>query len=109
MVFWAEKNNHLILFITVIPKASKDEISALREDALGQQRLVVRLRAVPEKGKANKALIGFIAKKMHIAKSDLTLILGETSRQKTIKIDKHLEEVIEALQNLYKKLKMKEA
>ncbi len=101
MAFWTEKNGSIIIFITVIPKSSKNEISGLRKDILGQQRLIIRLKAVPEKGKANKALIAFMAKKMHIAKSSLILISGETSRQKNIKLNLSVNEAKKQLQYLY--------
>lgn len=100
-MFWTEKNGQVILFITVIPKASKNEIIGLREDNFGHSRLVIRLNAVPEKGKANKILIDFLAKKMKIAKTDLSLVSGETNRQKNIELALSLEEALEKVENLY--------
>ncbi len=101
MDFWTEKNDIVILFITVIPKASQDEVAGIRADMFGQNRLLVRLKAVPEKGKANKALIDFIAKKTRIAKSYLSLISGETNRQKNIRIDLPMKDILLSLHKLY--------
>ncbi len=40
----------------------------------------------PEKGKANKALIGLLAKALGLRKAQIELIAGETSRQKRLLI-----------------------
>ncbi len=100
-MFWVEKNGDILLFVIVTPKASKDEVIGVREDAFGQHRLAIRLRAIPENGKANKSLIAFIAKQTGIAKSYLSLISGEASRQKNIKIALPLEEAMRKIQHLY--------
>ena len=44
------------------------------------------LVSVPEKGKANKELISFLAKKLGLAKSQITIVGGETDRYKKIRI-----------------------
>jgi len=51
------------------PNASKDAIEGPGEDAAGQTFLKVRLRAVPEKGKANAAIEQVIAKALGLPKS----------------------------------------
>ncbi len=71
-----------VLKIKVIPKASKNEIVGYKEDVLR-----VRLVAVPEKGKANEALITFLAKSWHLPKSAFSILSGETSRNKTVRIE----------------------
>lgn len=48
--------------------------------------LRVRVKAVPDKGKANAAVIGLLAKALGVPKSALTLIAGDTARLKTIDI-----------------------
>lgn len=48
--------------------------------------LKIRLTAPPVEGKANKHLIGFIAKAFKVPKSQVTLVSGEQSRQKQLKI-----------------------
>ncbi len=101
MDYLAEKKGHVLLFVTVTPKASKDEAYAVKTDALGQQRLAIRLNAVPEDGKANKALIAFIAKKTRIAKSYLSLASGHSHRNKNIQIELPFREALEKIQHLY--------
>jgi uncharacterized protein YggU (UPF0235/DUF167 family) len=44
------------------------------------------VNAVPEDGKANKALIAFLAKSWKLPKSSFSLLSGQTSRLKVILI-----------------------
>jgi len=44
--------------------------------------LKVSVSAVPERGKANRAIIGLLAEAFSVAKSQITVLSGETSRQK---------------------------
>ncbi|MBG7617815.1 MAG: DUF167 domain-containing protein, partial [Chloroflexi bacterium] len=46
----------------------------------------------PTKGKANKELVSFLSKKLKLAKSDVLIVSGHTTRQKLIAvygIEKH--------------------
>ncbi|MCF4099949.1 DUF167 domain-containing protein [Maritalea mediterranea] len=83
---WRNTNAGLLLFLKVTPNASRDEIGDIVADADGQGQLVVRVRAVPEKGKANKAVIRLLAKRLRCRAADLELIRGEVSRQKQVQI-----------------------
>jgi hypothetical protein len=69
------------LVVKVVPKSNKTEVIGWENDALK-----IRLRAVPEKGEANTALIAFLAKFLNLAKSQITLTHGETSRLKRFSI-----------------------
>ncbi|MFV0322107.1 MAG: DUF167 family protein [Alphaproteobacteria bacterium] len=82
-----EKNNQTLLHIRLTPNANTEDIVGIEADEYGQQFLKIRIRAVPEKGKANKALIAYIAKKTRIPKSKISLISGDTQRKKVLKID----------------------
>jgi len=68
--------------IKVIPNASTNIIEGWEAD-----RLKVRIRAVPEKGKANKKLIEFLADELGISKTSITIESGESSRIKRIRIE----------------------
>jgi uncharacterized protein (TIGR00251 family) len=61
------------------PNARKDSIDGIKED-----RLCVRLSAPPIEGKANKALIKFLSKRLHIAKSKISITQGEKGRIKVL-------------------------
>lgn len=74
----------LSLFVRVTPNAGRDAIEGeeLRDD--GTAVLRVRVKAVPDKGKANAAVIALLAKVLHLPKSAITLASGETARFKTL-------------------------
>ena len=48
--------------------------------------LRVRVAAVPDKGKANAAVITFLARALGVPRSALAVISGETARLKTVAI-----------------------
>ena len=66
--------------VKVIPNARTDRI--VEEE--GRTKVYLKVPAV--EGKANKALIGFLAEHFHVKKSQITLIKGLTTREKVIEI-----------------------
>ena len=48
-------------------------------------RLLVKVRAKPEDGKANDAVIGLLARALGIAPSRIELLRGATSREKLVR------------------------
>jgi len=91
--------DRLRLFFRLTPGSSKDEIFALYAGAPGVHgpHFKARVRAQPEKGKANKALLRLVAEWLHIPKSHATLKSGSQSRLKTVEIRDPAEETIEIL------------
>lgn len=67
------------LLVHVQPGAGRDEVAGEHGG-----RLKVRLKAPPVDGKANKALIAFLARLLDMKKNDLRLVGGETDRRKTL-------------------------
>ncbi|HUW57610.1 MAG TPA: DUF167 domain-containing protein [Planctomycetota bacterium] len=68
--------------------ALKVSAGASRDRILGEHAgaLKVSVSAPPEKGKANKAVCALIAKTLGVAKSHVSIISGETSRDKQVLI-----------------------
>ncbi len=64
--------------IKVIPNSSSDEVV---EGADG--RLTVRVRAVPERGKANRAVIKILEEYFN---ADVQIVAGARSRRKVVEI-----------------------
>ena len=73
--------------IKVTPKASADRIQGWAEDEAGQKLLKIAVTAVPEDGKANKAVIALLAKRLKLPKSAIEIVSGATDRRKTLLID----------------------
>lgn len=74
------------IVVKLTPNAGKNEIIEWDTSAPEQPVLNVRVTAVPEDGKANKALIALLSKTWKIPKSEIKIIRGETSRLKTLEI-----------------------
>lgn len=70
--------NKKIFDIKVITKASVDKIY------LENNIIKVKIREIPENGKANKAIIELFSKTFKIPKKDINIIKGLKSSNKTI-------------------------
>jgi hypothetical protein len=75
------------LFVRLTPKSSVERIDGWDLDDHGRRYLKVRVRAAPIEGRANEALLVFLAKSLKVPKSRLTLVAGDTARLKAIEID----------------------
>ena len=84
----------LSLFVRVSPNAGRDAIEGmeLRDD--GSAVLRLRVKAVPDKGKANAAVIALLAKALDVPKSTITLVSGDTARLKTLSVTGDAAELI---------------
>lgn len=71
-----------VIAVKVLPNASRTACLGLVDGAYR-----IRLQERAENGKANKALIAFLAKQLGIGKKDVILLSGEKARQKRLQID----------------------
>lgn len=74
------------LRVKVIPRSHKTELVDIMEDDTGEKTIKIRLKAVPEKGKANAELIKFISKELAIRKDQISIISGKQDQLKLIKV-----------------------
>jgi len=72
----------MTLRVRIQPGASRDQIVGVRETVLR-----LRITSPPVEGAANRQCIKFLAKKLHIAKSRITVLKGEHARVKILRID----------------------
>lgn len=84
--YWRHITGGIELFIRLTPKSSRDAIEGIECAADGRRHLKARVRAVPEDGKANKALIKLVSKALDVPASAITLAAGQTSRLKTLHV-----------------------
>ncbi len=70
--------NSLIIKLKISPNASKNEI--INKDG----EIKVKVTAQPIENKANKALVEFLSKKLKVAKTNIEIVKGETSKEKTL-------------------------
>lgn len=71
----------MILSVLLVPNASRNEIVGWHEGALK-----IRLAAPPVEGKANEELLRFLADKLDLAPSEISIKSGHTSKRKRIDI-----------------------
>ena len=72
------------LAVRVIPRAVRNGVDGIVEDAEGRPLLKLRLAAPPVEGAANAALIAFLAERLSLRKADITLCSGERGRIKLL-------------------------
>jgi uncharacterized protein (TIGR00251 family) len=77
--YWAGKD--LLLRVQLLPRANCDEFAGIHDNALK-----IRLTAPPVDGRANAALIAFLAEEFGVAKQQVALLRGKTSRTKKLRI-----------------------
>lgn len=76
-----ETKDGQVLTLRISPNASKNEIIKTPEG------IKIKITAQPIDGKANKALVEFLAKQFKVPKSYFEIIRGETSKDKSILIN----------------------
>lgn len=81
MSWITDSKSGVIIQVHATPRASKTQIQGLHGDALK-----IRLQAPPVDGKANETLIEFLAETLGIPQRQITLLSGQTSRQKRLSL-----------------------
>jgi len=66
--------------VKVFPRSSRQEL--VEKDGI----LKAYVKAAPDKGKANKALVELVASVYGVRKSDVSVVAGHTSRNKVLEI-----------------------
>lgn len=73
-----DSKDGLIANFKIVPNSSKNDI--IFED----DYIKIKLTAQPIENKANKALIEFLSKYLKLPKTNIEIIKGETSKEKTL-------------------------
>jgi uncharacterized protein YggU (UPF0235/DUF167 family) len=76
----------LVVRVRVTPNAGADRIEGAETRADGTSVLRLRVRAVPDRGKANAAATALLARALSIPPSAVTLTAGATARLKTLRV-----------------------
>ena len=85
-MFFYKTDNGYIIRVRLAPNSSSCKVLGTTQDVNEDVFLKISVVSVPEKGKANKELINYLAKKLKIAKSDFEILSGELDKWKKIKI-----------------------
>jgi len=90
--YLSEKAGETVLCVYVQPRAAKSEFSGFF-----RERLKIRISSPPVEGEANRACIDLLAGKLGVSKSEVRLLKGEKSREKTFVISRPIAFVREKL------------
>lgn len=77
-----EDESGVSLVVKVVPGSSRTEIAGAHDSMLK-----MKIAAPPEKGKANKMLIEFLAKRLNIKKNDIIIESGQTNPIKHVRLE----------------------
>lgn len=94
---WTRHAEGLVVALRVTPRADRDAVQEIAEDAAGRPQIRLKVTAAPEDGKANAAVQKLLAKKWGLARSRIDVISGATSREKRILVRGDASELAELL------------
>ena len=69
------------LKLRIVPNAKRDEVTGEHGDAVK-----IKIAAPALEGKANEAVVEFLAERLRVHRREITLIAGEKSRDKVVEI-----------------------
>lgn len=79
---WAmDSRDGVVLSVRIVPRASRTEVAGPMGEALK-----VRIQAPPVDGKANAALIDFLASALGVPRRGVTILSGRSSRLKKVRV-----------------------
>jgi len=77
----SQRGEGVLLQLSVVPNAKRTQVDGLHDGALR-----IRLAAPPIDGRANEALVAWLAKSLGVARRDVEVLRGEASRRKQVAI-----------------------
>lgn len=77
----------ILLHVRVTPKGGRDAVVGPWVASDGRVWLALKVSAPPENGAANEAVRRLLAKAAGLARSAVTLLSGDTAREKKLKLD----------------------
>lgn len=90
----------LSLFVRVTPNAGRDAIEGVESRDDGTAVLRIRVKAAPDKGKANAAAAVLLASALATPRTSITVTQGQTSRFKTMLVAGDAETLALAVEGL---------
>ena len=84
---WSVRADGLLVEVRLTPRAAMDRIDGIETLSDGKPVLKARVRAVPEKGLANEAVLKLLATNLGLPASRARLLAGYTARRKSILLE----------------------
>ena len=86
-MFFEKTKDGYILRVRLMPNSSLTKVLGKIKTPDGADCLKIGVTVVPEKGKANEALVEFLAKSLKQPKSAFEIIFGKTDRLKKVRLN----------------------
>jgi uncharacterized protein YggU (UPF0235/DUF167 family) len=83
---WRSEPSGLVLFVRLTPRSDRDAIDGIARLADGRSVLKARVRALPNGGEANAALVRLIAGTLRVRPRDVSLVAGGSARLKRVQV-----------------------
>ncbi|MDP2354913.1 MAG: DUF167 family protein [Beijerinckiaceae bacterium] len=83
---WSVSTTGVIVEVRLTPRSSKDCVEGVQTLSDGRSVLAARVRAPPEDGRANEALLRLLAATLDVRVSDCILKSGGKSRLKVVSV-----------------------
>lgn len=85
--FFRETPYGVVLRVRLTPRADRDQVDGVIEFGNAGKLLAARVRAIPDKGSANTALVRLIAGWLNVPPSSVSFVSGATQRIKTLAVE----------------------
>ena len=101
---WRATRDGVVLALRVTPNARMEAIGGIEVLADGAAVLAVKVRAVPESGKANAAVIALLARVLGLPRSTIAVVAGATGRRKSLALAGDPSALLAALERAFSSL-----
>jgi uncharacterized protein YggU (UPF0235/DUF167 family) len=83
---WRAVSGGIDIAVRLTPKGAADRVDGVETASDGRPHLKARVRAVPAKGAANKALEKLVAAWLGVPAGSVAVVSGATARLKTVRV-----------------------
>lgn len=94
---WRAAPGGIDIAVRLTPKAAADRVDGVETASDGRPHLKAHVRAVPEKGAANKALEKLVASWLGVPASTVAVTAGATARLKTVRVSGNADALVAAI------------
>lgn len=97
---WRPAADGLMVAVRVTPRGGRDAIEGVEALSDGRKVLKLRVRAAPDEGAANEAVVALLAGALKLRRADVSVKSGATARLKQIALRGDVAALAEALARL---------
>jgi uncharacterized protein YggU (UPF0235/DUF167 family) len=98
--FWRSDANGIVVAVRAQPRARREGVQDVVNDAAGRPRLRIAVTAPPEDGRATKAVCAVLASALAVPVSRVTVLSGAAAREKLLHVAGSAEALAAAMRAL---------